>query len=83
VASQNREQLISLSEKDPEQYDTECVKTKFFCKFDKQCLPYWHSGRFIFIVRGGVEGTVLQAGRSRVRFPTVSLEFFIDIFPRE
>jgi hypothetical protein len=24
-------------------------------------------------------GTVLQAGRSRVRFPTVSLEFLIDI----
>jgi len=24
-------------------------------------------------------GTALQAGRSRVRFPTVSLEFFIDI----
>jgi len=27
-----------------------------------------------------VWGTVLQAGRSRVRFPMVSLEFFIDIF---
>jgi hypothetical protein len=27
-------------------------------------------------------GTALQAGRSRVRFPIVSLEFFIDIiFP--
>ena len=24
-------------------------------------------------------GTVIQVGRSRVRFPTVSLEFFIDI----
>jgi hypothetical protein len=24
-------------------------------------------------------GTAVQAGRSRVRFPTVSLEFFIDI----
>ena len=24
-------------------------------------------------------GTALQAGRSRVRFPMVSLEFFIDI----
>ena len=30
--------------------------------------------------RGGAVGcTVLQAGRSRVRFPMVSLEFFIDI----
>ena len=26
-----------------------------------------------------VEGTALQVGRSRVRFPMVSLEFFIDI----
>jgi hypothetical protein len=25
-------------------------------------------------------GTALQAGRSRVRVPTVSLEFFIDVF---
>jgi hypothetical protein len=33
-------------------------------------------------VRGGAVGwsNVIQAGRSRVRFPTVSLEFFIDIF---
>ena len=31
--------------------------------------------------RGGAVGsaTALQAGRSRVRFPMVSLEFFIDI----
>ena len=26
------------------------------------------------------KGTALQVGRSRVRFPMVSLEFFIDIF---
>ena len=34
-----------------------------------------------FGARGGTVGwgTVLQAGRSRVRFPTVSLEFLIDI----
>jgi hypothetical protein len=33
-------------------------------------------------LRGGVDGwdTALQAGMSRVRFPMVSLEFFIDIF---
>jgi hypothetical protein len=34
--------------------------------------------------RGGAVGSdfALQAGRSRVRFPMVSLEFFIDIiFP--
>jgi hypothetical protein len=32
-------------------------------------------------VRGGAVGlgTLLQAGRSRVQFPMVSLEFFIDI----
>jgi hypothetical protein len=32
-------------------------------------------------VRGGAvgSGTALQAGRSRIRFPMVSLEFFIDI----
>jgi len=29
-------------------------------------------------VRGGC-GTALQTGRSRVRFPMVSLEFFIDV----
>jgi hypothetical protein len=31
--------------------------------------------------RGGTvgRGTALQAGRSRVRFPMVSLKFFIDI----
>ena len=31
--------------------------------------------------RGGAVGcrTVLQVGRSRVRFPMVSLEFFVDI----
>jgi len=33
------------------------------------------------VARGGALswGTSLQEGRSRVRFPTVSLEFFIDI----
>ena len=34
-------------------------------------------------VRGGSvgSGTVLQTGRSQVRLPMVSLEFFIDIIP--
>ena len=31
------------------------------------------------LARGGVIGTGLQAGKSRVRFPMVSLGFFIDI----
>ena len=37
--------------------------------------------RAIKILRGGAvgSGTALQVGRSRVRFPLVSLEFFIDI----
>jgi hypothetical protein len=37
--------------------------------------------KFIQAVRGGAVGwgTVLQAGRSRVRFQMVALEFFIDI----
>jgi len=85
VASPNREQLISFSGKDPERYYTGRVKTNFLCKLDEQCLPYWHSDRFIFNCRGrggGREGTALQIGRSRVRFPMVSLEIFIDIFSR-
>jgi hypothetical protein len=41
------------------------------------CLSYLHTVQ----ARGGTVGwgTALQAGRSRVRFPMVSLEFFIDI----
>jgi hypothetical protein len=36
---------------------------------------------FVWCCAGAVGcSTVLQAGRSRVRFPIVSLEFFIDIF---
>ena len=84
MASPNREQLISLSGKDPERYCTGCAKTKFFCKFDEQCLPYCHSDRFIFTCTGRDEvrvGTALQVGRPRIRFPIVSLEFFVDIFP--
>jgi len=84
VASPNREQQISFSGKDSERYYTVTVQMNFFCKLVKKCLPYWHSDRFIFTCKGRVrerEGTVLQDGRSLVRFPMVSLEFFIDIFP--
>jgi len=38
--------------------------------------PIYTSGHAVCAV---VWGTALQAGRSRVRFPMVSLEFFIDI----
>ena len=42
------------------------------------CLFFFGPG-----IRGGAvgSGTALQAGRSRVRFPMVQLEFFIDIIP--
>jgi len=33
----------------------------------------------VFKLLSIIRGTALQAGRSRVRFPMVSLEFFIDI----
>ena len=38
-------------------------------------------GTLLLGARGGAvgRGTAIQAGRSRVRFPMVSLEFFIDI----
>ena len=42
---------------------------------------YTDTLRALLHVRGGAVGwgTALQVGRSRVRFPMVSLEFFIDI----
>ena len=50
------------------------------CTFKALC---WITCRHncTFGVRGGAVGwgTALQAGRSRVRFPMVSLDFFIDI----
>ena len=59
MASPNREQLISFSGKDPERYYTGCVKTKFVCKLVEQCLPYWHSDRFMFTCTGRVGGRAL------------------------
>ena len=50
-----------------------CYKEVFFNFFS--CVPlsqggtWWRSGK----------GTTLQTGRSRVRFPMLSLEFFSDI----
>jgi hypothetical protein len=46
------------------------------------CLEIWESQLpGTLRTRGGTVGlgTALQAGRPRVRFPIVSLEFFIDI----
>ena len=50
-------------------------------------MQFTELGMFVAIVvicgaRGGPVGwgTALQAGRSRVRFPMVSLEYFIDSF---
>jgi len=44
-------------------------------------LIYYRRYKFVAGARDGAVGwrTALQAGRSRVRFPMVSLEFFIDI----
>jgi hypothetical protein len=55
------------------------------CNDLPQCI-FWINGayRYNYGARGGAVGwgTALQAGRSRVSFPMVSLEFFIDIiFP--
>ena len=49
---------------------------KIWCLYFGQCVFVRDSG-----ARGGADGwgTALQAGRSWVRFPMVSLEFFIDI----
>jgi hypothetical protein len=42
----------------------------------EMCITYGKYGAHGGTVGGG---TTLQAGRSRVRFPMVSLEFFTDI----
>jgi hypothetical protein len=46
-----------------------------------KCANIMHFYIILHGARGGAVswGTVLQAGRLRVRFPMVSLEFFIDI----
>jgi hypothetical protein len=46
-------------------------------------LPNIISFKSIFTRWRSGWGTALQTGRSRVRFPMVSLEFFIDILPAE
>jgi hypothetical protein len=57
-----------------------------YCTYEKQILPA--CGHFWIMIMNKAEwgpqwhsglGTVLQIGRSLVRFQTVSLEFFIDI----
>ena len=47
----------------------------------KNSARHCHKCTFVFGVRGGAVGwgTELKVGRSRVRCPMVSLEFFIDI----
>jgi hypothetical protein len=55
------------------------AKTVFpFAEVLFQCFNL-HSMRFSSILIRIVGGTALQAGRSRVRFPMVSLDFFIDV----
>ena len=50
-----------------------CPTGRIYAKFD---IGYYYKG-----ARGSAVGldTALKAGRSRVRFPMLSLEFFIDI----
>ena len=57
------------------------VRPLHYCIQIECHLIYYINYSEIYEVRAGVVGwgTVLQAGRSRVRFPMVSLEFFIDI----
>jgi hypothetical protein len=47
-----------------------------FCSRSNLGDDYW---RYILHVAQLVEGTALRAGRSRVRFPMLSSEFFIDL----
>jgi hypothetical protein len=58
------------------------------CSSRHQCSNYSDTGRFILgncnlvtwvASSTMIGGTALQTGRSRVRFPIVSLEFFIDV----
>jgi len=55
------------------------VKYQVGRSFDVRC--FWVKPRDFdtFGAHNSFSGTALQAGRSRVRFPMVSLDFFIDI----
>ena len=58
-------------------WQTLSVITNFWCHNCFVCQLYWCPYR----VRDGAVGwgTAIESGKSRVRFPMVSLEFFIDI----
>jgi hypothetical protein len=53
----------------------------WFCQLNSTRQAYFSRYKYYSGVRGGAVGwgTALQVGRSWVRFPMVSLEFFIDI----
>ena len=53
-------------------------KTRVFINMPV-CAIYTHVCNFITVIFSVTGGTALQAGRSRVRFPIVSLDIFIDI----
>jgi len=55
-------------------------KSSKYLVFKSQLLPRRRACTFT-VVHGGAggRGTALQTGRSRVRFPMVSLEIFIDV----
>jgi hypothetical protein len=63
--------IDDLSMKNWKQYGRKRSKSRILTHYSTYCTR-WRSGW----------GTTLQTGRSRVRFPMVSLDFFIDIiFP--
>jgi hypothetical protein len=81
VANPNREQLISFSGKNPERYYTGCVKRSSSVSWMNNVYRTGVRLDLFLLVRGGRrEGTVLQVGRSRVRFPMVNWNFSLTYF---
>jgi hypothetical protein len=57
-----------------------CCRTKAVTTLVDSVNMYICIGLYVGVRRGAVgSGTALQAGRSRVRFPMESLEFFSDL----
>ena len=59
-------------------FDTVAIRPRLPAK-EVPFIPTFATNTPLNVVVGAHRGTALQAGRSRVRFPMVSLEFFIDI----
>ena len=70
----------------PRESPVTCVVPRIFMDDEENLAPIGlltpkrpARGESLYAQRSPESGTVLQAGRLRVRFPMVSLEFFIDI----